>query len=306
MLDLTSMQNWRQACSCTDAAVTAYLNVRYNGMLHRFVHDADHFRAVLRATGCVLSGSAALNVLDHQRPGSWVPSDLDVYAPYGKATRFASYLIAHEGYTLEDTFSSSSYGDSTGFSASSIDIIQSMTLSSLHPLPYFWATHVMNFLSADSFCVAYPTTTLCGRGILNPVALLDGRYPHQRTLQVLAKYGNRGYDFRLQEIAWAQSTTAECDEGETCPMTIRFFGDQHCLIGSLNSSSTAQRFPYDLPDNSRIVRWWRGGDACGGCSRHRCISRQFSSVQTKRLIDFVELLEAARLYRISRVPRNVV
>ncbi|KAI9057845.1 hypothetical protein FKP32DRAFT_1536890, partial [Trametes sanguinea] len=159
---------------------------------------------VLRATGCVLSGSAALKVLDHQRPGSWAPSDLDIYAPRGKAMRFASYLITHEGYTLDRTVASYGYGDSTGFScvlhlhqgASSIDIIQSLTLSALHPLPYFWSSHVMNYLSADSFCIAYPTTTLQGRGLLNPVALLDGRYPHGRTLRVLAKYSSRGYDFR--------------------------------------------------------------------------------------------------------------
>ncbi|KAI0359246.1 hypothetical protein OH77DRAFT_1375134, partial [Trametes cingulata] len=164
---------------------------------------------VLGAVGAVVSGSTALHILDIQGSARWVPNDLDIYTPLGKAVRLVSYLVKAEYYQYTGCHLSNYHGDFGGYtkvfhlekSGRKIDVIQSCTASALHPIPYFWSTHVMNYLTADSFCIAYPTFTLSGRGLLNPLPLIKHRYPRERTLSVMAKYQDRGYDFRLYPYA---------------------------------------------------------------------------------------------------------
>ncbi|KAH9887375.1 hypothetical protein C8Q73DRAFT_604318, partial [Cubamyces lactineus] len=164
---------------------------------------------VLRATMSVVSGSTVLHIIDQARSPTWKPNDLDIYAPLDGAGRVASYLIDVEHYSWKGLQESSYESDHSGFKAvihlskgdQQIDVIQSVTTSALYPLPFFWSTHVMNYFTADMFCVVYPTYTLQGRGLLNPVVLVSKRYPSIRTLQVIGKYQTRGYDFRIYPYA---------------------------------------------------------------------------------------------------------
>ncbi|KAH9846472.1 hypothetical protein C2E23DRAFT_696829, partial [Lenzites betulinus] len=160
---------------------------------------------MLRITGTIISGSTALYVLDRDRATGWEPSDLDLYAPSHHGTRISRYLSQCEGYVYQGTAEHLYASDSAGFvrvtrwqnrHGMRIDLIHSQTQSALFPLPFFWSTHLMNYLTADSFCIAYPALTLRGRGLLNPVALSDSRFPTHRTLNVMTKYQLRGYDFR--------------------------------------------------------------------------------------------------------------
>ncbi|KAI0634074.1 hypothetical protein C8Q77DRAFT_1022930, partial [Trametes polyzona] len=158
----------------------------------------------LRIAGAVISGSVALNVLASVPGIPWCPGDLDIYCPMGQAGRVVKYLINCEHYAINRCSSTFYSRDAAGISiivklckgSTNIDVIQSATPSALHPLPFFWATHLMNFLSATSFCIAYPSLTSNARGLLNPISLTLYKYPHKRTLDVLRKYGQRGYDFR--------------------------------------------------------------------------------------------------------------
>ncbi|KAH9895266.1 hypothetical protein C8Q73DRAFT_623280, partial [Cubamyces lactineus] len=164
---------------------------------------------LLRVTNSVLSGSFALHVLNGHRGPRWMPNDMDVYVPMLRARRVAAYLVLAEGYHINEYRKSVYSVHLAGFSLaiqltkgnSKIDIVQSTTLSALHPIPYFWSTHVMNHLTADTFCVAYPHFTLAGRALLNPIVLIDDRYPNDRTLGMITKYQARGYDFRLHPYA---------------------------------------------------------------------------------------------------------
>ncbi|KAI0349032.1 hypothetical protein OH77DRAFT_1373963, partial [Trametes cingulata] len=159
---------------------------------------------VLRITDSVISGSAALSVLDTGRGLDWRPTDLDIYSPNDRTLRMVWYLCHIERYTVTAVHVSSYTGDSAGFrrvvhmekGTKRIDVIQSTTLSALHPIPYFWASHLMNYITADKFSLAYPTFTDQGRGLLNPVAFLEYRYARPHTLEVLHKYQARGYSFR--------------------------------------------------------------------------------------------------------------
>ncbi|KAI0349459.1 hypothetical protein OH77DRAFT_1499553 [Trametes cingulata] len=169
----------------------------------RYVQDIEGLRAVLRITRSVLSGSTVLHILDIQGSDAWAPQDLDVYSPIDTVRRMVHYLITAEGYRLHQIHDSTYQADGAGLrqvyslvkGSCKIDVIQSTTLSALHPIPFFWGSHLMSYIGADTFCMPYPTLTLQGRGLMNPVALIDHRYAHKRTLDVMAKYRTRGYDF---------------------------------------------------------------------------------------------------------------
>ncbi|KAI9065787.1 hypothetical protein FKP32DRAFT_1534223, partial [Trametes sanguinea] len=162
---------------------------------------------ILRVTDSVISGSAALYVLDTDRASDWYPKDLDIYAPNHSYKQIINYLIALEDYEKLETPPPRKYPyAASGISSVThlhrdgiqIDIIQSATRSALHPIPCFWATHVMNYLSADNFCIAYPEYTLSGKALLNPIHLVECFYPPPATLTNLSKYMERGYDFRMR------------------------------------------------------------------------------------------------------------
>lgn len=195
--------------------------------------------------------------------------------------RVHSYLTKVEGYVLVGTHTPTHHEECFGFLSVSryenadgmhIDLIKSFTHSSIYPIPYFWSTHVMNYLSADSFCIAYPTLTLEGRSLLNPVALLEHQFPDDRVMFAMTKYMQRGYDFRCAAYAWKADAKAECarEDDEGCPRTIRYFGDRFCLTGTFNTLTQATRSNESRaqPDKALLVRWWRGGYACGGNCRH--------------------------------------
>lgn len=288
-MDIQTLMRWKQTSSWVAHSVVMFLHTRYNSTLRGFGVDPLSFRSVLRLTGSVISGSTALHILDGARRAAWAPNDIDVYVPRGKAMRIVTHLQVVEDFHLTRQDSAFYGRTASGFSRvihlskgnTSIDIIESLTQSALHPIPYFWSTHLINYLTADSFCIAYPDHLLTGRGVLNPIALLEGQYPSPRTLMVMEKYRARGYDVRLSPNAWKGDPSAECDFGADCPRSIRIFGDRSCLVGSFKPFACPARHPPGNPDPRHAVRWWRGGSACGGRCVHLCFFREVPTVETK-------------------------
>ncbi|KAI9069830.1 hypothetical protein FKP32DRAFT_37151 [Trametes sanguinea] len=291
-LNPTELNTWRATCRIADLTASHALNLRYLATLQTFVHNPTHLRNMLRITSSVISGSTALHILDVERGKNWTPTDLDIYTPHYSALQIVRYLCKVEHYHIHPNPAHYSYPIS-GFIAVfhlrrgdiKIDVIQSTTRSALHPLPYFWSTHVMNYLTADSFCIAYPEYTLHGKGLLNPIHLLDSVVPDRRIVANIQKYITRGYDFRARTTAWAADVDAPCDNPSACPRTIRFFGDKYCVIGSFTSHSDPSHYDRGLPDHDRTVRWWRGGPTCGGTCTHsyNAWERSKPKVQTCQL-----------------------
>lgn len=280
-LDLRTIQAWRATSLRMDAAGAEFMRSRYYRALRQHFTDPTGFRSVLRATGSVVSGSVALAVLDIERADRWTANDLDLLVPVNFVKRVHSYITKVEGYVHVSTHHASQYEECGGFLSVSryenkngmlIDLVKSFHHSALYPIPYFWSTLLMNYLSADSYCVGYPTLTLDGRGLLNPIALIDNQFVDYRVLAVMDKYGRRGYDFRDYAYAFDEDAEATCgqDQDENCPRTIRYFGDPFCLTGTVGTISEAVRTSESRaqPDKAFLVRWWRGGNACGGTCEH--------------------------------------
>ena len=137
--------------------------------------------------------------------------------------------------------------------------------------------------------MAYPELTLDGKGLFNPIQLIDLQYPTPRTLHNVDKYSERGFDFRVRPTAWAEDPLAMCDTGPACSRTVRYFGDKYCLMGSFLPHDDASHTSY-LPSPSRTVRWWRGGPPCGGDCVHDMNGdeRSLPHVQTCLLQDAID------------------
>ncbi|KAI9059957.1 hypothetical protein FKP32DRAFT_1100579 [Trametes sanguinea] len=289
-IDLVTLQSWRATCRIADRTASRALTLRYTSTLRTFVDNPTGFRNILRLTKSIISGSTALNILDIDRASNWTPTDLDIYTPHHAVIQMLVYLTKIEGYDIINDPPQYSF-PSGGFTAvyrlrrgtKTINVIQSATCSALHPLPHFWATHVMNYITSDTFCIAYPEYTLNGKALLNPIHLIDNLHAPPRTVANITKYTARGYDIRTRTTAWSPDPLAPCDNRAACPQTIRFFGDKFCLMGSFDDHSQPPIQERAQPDATKIVRWWRGGPPCGGTCTHTYNAHQRSipCVQTR-------------------------
>lgn len=247
----------------------------WNEKLQDFVSSPVDFRAILRNSRSVVSGSVALHfILDN--PSSWNPGDCDVYVPAGSAFVVIDYLRHHEGYQFRNRSRQEHYGN-LHFPSSlpaimsierlqrpdgkRIDVIESSTASALYPLPFFWSSHLVNYISADSICVTFPILTFQKRCLLFP-----GSNHTSTALQ--AKYEERG--FRVS--SFLENTSEEvqaayprmhdgCDDNPYCPHRFRFFGDEWCMQIVFDEEA-GRTFGVDI--NSPF--WRYGGRLCGGCS----------------------------------------
>ncbi|KAJ3487736.1 hypothetical protein NLI96_g3327 [Meripilus lineatus] len=194
------------------------LCVRMNNMLLPYVDDPCAFRELLDATDSALSGSYVARLLEG--PTDWMERDLDIYVDPSSVDRVRQYLEAL-GYVRASPAQQHSIYDHGGGSIRevikmkkeglprTIDIIVSRSKLSIAPIADFWGTHVMNFVTGSTLCIAYPHT-LDHIGLLVPRRSGDWKVPI-----LIGKYEQRGYEFE------------EPDADELGK--VRYFGDKDCL-----------------------------------------------------------------------------
>lgn len=253
--------------------------------LRNFVANVTAFRDMLRASRSVVSGSLALWFVSGGA-ASWSPNDCDIYCPNGEAESISLFLRTHADYVADekkpDFFRSeirSLYDDSDDprinpsinsvlhlrqYAGRSIDIIESSSSSALEPLPRFWSTFLANYVSADTFCVSFPYTTLATRGCLTL-----GDNVIAPVLRAMEKYKDRGYlitDFTQNitpSIERGYPLIAEgCDNNPYCPHVWRYFGDKWCLQYSFDEENGTS-----WPADEQTTRWRYGGTKCARCQR---------------------------------------
>ncbi|KAH9925077.1 hypothetical protein B0H21DRAFT_700968 [Amylocystis lapponica] len=254
-----------------DQLFTCHMNNRYNALLGRFVTKTAALRAVLELTDSLVSGSVALAFF--LRDKGWCPHDLDIFVPYGHYLRVVNYLIAVEGYSIATT-SLTDYNFAEAVThrtrlhrpGAVIDVLRCTSAFAVAAVPSFWSSHLMNFLSADSFGCAYPTLTFMRRGVLHPERLIEYRHVTPDIVRAMITYRLRAFDFRLNEVAWERehNMNADCVRSASCPSSIRFFGDRDSIVGSFAplGSAARERVRSGLPGEVTVV-WGRGGDPCG-------------------------------------------
>ncbi|OJT04372.1 hypothetical protein TRAPUB_4915 [Trametes pubescens] len=255
--------------ACKNLVVT-HLDLAYDEALRQYVQDPHGLRGVMRMLRAVISGSFGLAFLLRNAGLAITPGDLDLYVPMEFATRLAAYLVSVEGYTHSAT-SPVPYGRNTAHQlvivlekeGRRIDVVPSVNDSAIYPISHFWSTHVMNYITADTFCLAYPELTFSGRALLSPFQLIRGRHTSAYIVALIRKYEDRGFAFRVRSYAWGNGTSPlACANTEGCSRVRRFFGDRYCMVGSLSRTYEDCGFERGLPGPTTVC-WWRGGDICG-------------------------------------------
>ncbi|KAI0312260.1 hypothetical protein OF83DRAFT_1176814, partial [Amylostereum chailletii] len=174
--DIASM---KQTCGVFSAHADDAMRHRWTTTLCKWVNDAGAFRELLCCTGSIVSGSAALAYAMSATTfmNTWTPMDMDVYCSVATAVSVVDWFVRTQSYTYLPAFANVSgdvddeayfmeyHGGIAGVvhltcsDGRSVDIICSKTPSPMYPLPHFWGTLVLNYLTADSLVVAYPQLT---------------------------------------------------------------------------------------------------------------------------------------------------
>ncbi|EIW52161.1 uncharacterized protein TRAVEDRAFT_53589 [Trametes versicolor FP-101664 SS1] len=279
-LPIDSLVRFRSSSKAADFRIGSYMSRKLEAHLRRFVSNTHDFLHELEITCSVVSGSTALAVIFRL---SWTPNDLDVYVPRDLFWHVIAYLVNVENYTvsfldISDYVSKKIHnvGRLSREGGQIIDVIQSESNSPLLPLTTFWNTALMNYVTPNSFCVSYPHLTDAHHALIFEDGVASAgkaRVPFPREPEELRrKYELRGFELHLSPLSWIRTAdpSAQCTGigSALCPLTMRYFGDRHCVTGSLYplEGRKSKELRVDLLKVFTAV-WWRGGQTCGdGCA----------------------------------------
>ena len=250
-------------CRTWHGAVLIELNRCYNATLSTFTTDPFAFRDILRRTGSLVSGSAALWFL-LRTPDDWSPVDVDILTPrlaFDPVVRLIQDLI---GSQAQITFTRRPHGEPGPYTRRCtihagdfrIDIMESQTDSPFTVMMGYWSTHIMNGLMADSFWSAYPSLTLRGMGVEN---YCETGGCHSASMSEC--HGRRFTLFKEGENVQFVDPKGDCGGFSACPNRNRFMGDALTLKLSM-LQETDEEFVQSLV-GSYTVGWRLGWSACG-------------------------------------------
>lgn len=236
-------------------ARTTFLN-RLEMVLRQITVHPHALRAVMRDTGTIITGSTPLSFF-HDSDNHWMPHDIDFISPYDTFPQMRHFILHNLGgletyhRTLDSADTSAHYKENPAVCERSVfavggtivDLLRSRTPTALSPIASFDLTLVMNYISADEFCIAYPW-------LLDSEATIIA--PRRHSASRVEKYRGRGYVVG-SNLQWAEEHDANVSMGH-CPRQLRYFGDEQCFY-----------FAFDKPRESQFsTAFWRfGGVGCG-------------------------------------------
>lgn len=240
---------------------------------YRFVDDVSVLMSLVTETRSLFSGGQVLRFVSRGRlRGIWEPNDLDIYCPIGQGGCIVD-LFEAQGYRARvipagDGFDRP-YVDDTYISCvvrlqhhdgRRIDVVSSVNYSALSPIARYYASHVVNVITASSISIAYPKSTLNGRAFARPWTPITCNMTDAEE-----KYRRRGY----QMIQFAENTEAMTEPKATvgrfyCPHVVRSFADDGTLrVWYGETTDDAISADADLLEE---VKWRWGGENCMCCN----------------------------------------
>jgi len=252
-------------------------------LLHHFVTNTTEFRNQLRSTQSIISGSLALAFIDDSLANWNSPNcagDLDIFCLRDGFLPIITYLMSHEGYVPDtdhkevtndpntDSYTPNPFIDTiyylkkeTHDGVKKIDVIAccSFVTAAYRPIVHFHSTAVMNWLSADSLIVLYPSLTFHRCGIIHSTC--HGLPPNgpDRAHAALQKYKTRGY--KLEDDAEGFfGGPHRCSEVPFCAHTVRSSSDNNTFELYIGSDAGESREPWNnILSWSRKELFWRLG-----------------------------------------------
>lgn len=263
--DLTTVLGLFNHTPATRVLAQQTLQAQLRRVVAGITPQVSEFLTVMDVTGTVLSGSNALRFAD--RKSLWIPNDFDFYCNGRGFLIFCAFLETYLGAELLEVHS-----DDSGHipyplkgvvemrryqtSLTRLDVMCSASPSALYPLTFFHSTLVMNAISANSICIAYPQHVVDRSGLLSMHGMGD------IAREAAEKYETRGYQLVAHDFHHADD--GGFAQGSGCGRRHRYFGDEFCL--------TIPFAPLIMPavkSQSRFARskwtagWTLGGASCG-------------------------------------------
>ena len=254
------------------------ITLEFHTMIATFTPYATSFRDMLRTTGSIITGSTVLHFLMRQ-PEHWTPGHVDIITPKGQFETVLNHILSESGAKVTKPAAEVETGETLAEKTGTIrqirvktdlakfSISESATMSPFHPIPFLWATHLMNALTYDACICAYPMLTLRNQSLIT-----DKSYA---TLQrEVKRYTSLGFTLfeEAQQVANVKNT---CVELLVCPKRERMIGDRHTLVipvGGKSLQETLTRLA-----KGRTVCWKLGG---GHCRNKLCFIRGHREVNT--------------------------
>ncbi|CAG7851832.1 SubName: Full=Uncharacterized protein {ECO:0000313/EMBL:CCA74466.1} [Serendipita indica DSM 11827] len=286
ILDYLPIQDaisFTQTCRAARRFHQAHFTHRVNKLLVPYV-DPEKMHTFMRDTGSIISGSSALWLLA-SFPTNWRPNDLDVYCPLNATPKAIEFFVS-EGYQVVSEYEPSNYTQRQLHSLARItklargeeqriDLLESKTHNSFHPITVFHTTVVMNFISADFIVSLYPKATLSHVGASS--------YAHPAKPR---QYQERGYSIDGHEVwSWL-----------FCPALRRQTSDSYCLALPYRQN----RHLGDVESGEWEFVHKNGTHAL--CPPHSAGDKSCDQLLIRRISRNVVFLLRQRPERLSRMP----
>ena len=161
------------------------MNNTLQRLLNRFHLDWASMKAIMMTTGAVISGSAALAVLQE---GKFVPQDIDIYVTSENIAAILAFLL-EQGYKLVTKTTEKRYATTVTLSlkyngGEKIDLIVTTESHVVHAITRFHSTCVMNYIAYYGIVCLYPHWTMRDIGFVR-----KGKVDQQ----AIYKYRGRGF-----------------------------------------------------------------------------------------------------------------
>lgn len=218
----------------------------------RFAQDVPAMKAVMRGTRAFIGGSLALTLFC---PIRFKPSNADIFVPDAEVESLLIHLTTREGFEIAKTTvvdrgivlptDPTLDEDITDYGAGVVAVrrlrrgalwvnvltFRDTSPSAVNPnvLTLAWTTLLMNYVTPDYACCAYPSLTFLGRGLYHMDRWMDRSFPGDNSNHLLNTYADRGFELSRHPSGWFEGTEDTCEGGWMCPFEPRRFGDGGCL-----------------------------------------------------------------------------
>ena len=150
------------------------LSRRLKTTLALFVPDPEDFRNMMRREGAIIGGAVPLWFAMSQ-PVSWRPDHLDLLVSPGSLDAIREYLMAIPGSSIVDAkpylwelksqWRFRRFNFCVRTSRGVVRVVGADQSEPLSAVRFYWATHLMNVLTADAFVSPYFRMTMAGNAL---------------------------------------------------------------------------------------------------------------------------------------------
>jgi len=270
--DMTSVLSFARVSHTFRVLVQCFFRAQFYHTLYPYFPDVTSTIKLMHHLNVVISGSTALQFVIREQSSNWSANDIDLYCPKSNAQNFIRFLesqgyfdilrqpphIDHSDWPRDDLWCYQRfYNDMVcaidrvvrmqnlhGFT---LDVVVSNTEDPLLPITSFWGTLLQNYISTDTFAIAYPRATLRRAGYLAPF-----RENQENTQKCIQKYQGRGFTINRYVLD---------PSPYYCPAASRSFADKKTLTFRFDDSVT------QIVDAPQTI--WRSVSTCSCQPTHQ-------------------------------------